>query len=430
MAGGTYLWEGVGTEPYLVGVGPVVPPPTPVNRVRVSRLKVTTTGTVDPPATNPRLSLVPGTYRPDLDQGGSIGVPVGPWNPAAIVPFQGDFTATSNGQIIENLEIFGRVNMRTFRGTIRNCIIWGNAYTTNGTETCCIFGSSDNLNGTIVEDCLIQGRGNVWCSGIRGGNFTVRRCEMRNLPDYVLFTSQLGNCTLEASWLHGGYFEEWPMSKAAVSQGGDGSHPYAGGYYTHVDGVQFHRGKNYDVNGNMIGGHRDPWDHHLNKAAELNAADDLYNASLLLKQEVNNGEANFIDNVKIRNNIFYGGASTLNITSPPGDAKSLWDLNALPADRASHGPKNYFTAQPAIYSDVDPTVMLRPARVGAQITNNQFVRSDWDNLLKTRLGNDGQIMDPNGQAYILRDPGLAIMSGYTFTDNGATVPIRAGKNNV
>lgn len=403
---GVYIWSGPGTEPILAGSGAVVTPPTPVNRVRVSRVVLTTTGAPITPTTNPRLALVPGDYNPKVDQGGAIGVPVGPWNPGVITAFNGDYTARSNATIA-NLEIFGRLNVGGFHPTITNCIVHGNAYSPTGTETACIYGAGDNLNGTIIEDTRIDGLSNVWCSGIRGGNYTLRRVEMKNVPDCVLLTSQLGNVTLEASWIHKGAFSEWTAATTDVAHGGDGTHPYGGSYYTHVDGVQFHRGKHHRIVGNFIGGVLEPWDHHTGHVTDINSGDCLYNSSILLKQEVSNGEADFVDDVIIEKNWLMGGMSTLNITSPAGDAS---------------GPKNYFIPQPASGTT--------PARVGVLIRNNRFPRSTWDDKLKTRLDNTGVIMDPSGQAYILRDPGLATLTGNVFDDDGSPVPIRAGKNNV
>lgn len=299
-----------------------------------------------------RRALVPGTYCPDATT-------TGPIPGTQLTRVDGDFIAGANGQVIENLEIFGSVNLKAFTGvTIRNCVIWGTMRT--GTDTAFIIFADDNGRGAIIEDCRLNGRGNVWCSGVRGGNYTMRRCEITNAPDGICLTSQVGNVTVEASWIHNGYFMEWTATTPNM--------PYAGAYYTHVDGVQFHRGRNYTFRGNMIGGSRFVAQHHTGYLDQIQGADDMYNSAFMIKQEVDNSTANKIENVLIENNWLCGGAATVNLTS---------------------GRDNDFS-----------TLVMR---------NNRFVRSTW-----------------GPQKYILSGPGLGRLSGNVFDDDGSAVPISKG----
>ena len=320
----------------------------------------TATGTVKTTGTAPtagtaaaRKALIPGTYRPDATT-------TGPVPGTALKQVQGDLTATANNQIIENQEIFGSINLKSFTGvTIRNCVIWGTLAT--GVDTAHIIFAGDNGRGAIIEDTRINGRGNVWCSAIRGGNYTMRRTEITNTPDGICLTSAIGNVTVEASWIHNGFFQEWTATTPNM--------PYAGAYYTHVDGVQFHRGKNYTFRGNMIGGSSYNAKHHTGHLADIRGADDMYNSAFMIKQEVDNTPANRIENVLIENNWLAGGQATLNLTT---------------------GNDNTFA-----------TTIIR---------NNRFIRST---------------TNPN-QLYILSGANLGKLTNNVFDDNGAPVTISKG----
>ncbi len=297
---------------------------------------------------------LPGTYRPD-------GTTTGPIPGTTLTTVSGDFNVTANNQLVQNLDINGRLNTGAFSNVVvRNCIIRGTAMTGADTETYCIISANDNSRGLLVEDCRIVGRGNPWCSATGSGNYTIRRTEISNTPDGLGLRSALGNVTAEACWIHNGYFLEWDATTP--------NRPAAGGYYTHVDGVQFHRGKNYVFRGNMIGGVRAPYDHHSGHQADIQAADDMYNAAFMIKQEVDNSLANKIENVLIEDNWLEGGASTINMAS---------------------GRDNDFSS--------------------TTIRNNRFIRSTW-----------------GAQYYILRPPGLGVFTNNVFDDDGTPVPITTG----
>ena len=301
-----------------------------------------------------RSQLVLGTYVPSRETTGRI-----PGSPA-VTRIDTDIKATANGQVFENLEVWGRINVGTFSNVVvRNCIVRGTAAT--GELVSLIYGSGDNLRGLLIEDCALAGRGNVWSGGMRGGNYTIRRTELTWLPDGLSFTSPLGNVNVEGCWIHNGMYAEWSATTP--------NPPYAGGYYTHVDGIQFHRGKNYTIRGNMIGGVRAVAKHHTSGASTtINNADDLYNSSLMIKQEVDDSLANKVENVLIEKNWFEGGQATINLASGRGN-------------------------------DFSTTV----------IRNNRFMRSTW-----------GQ------QYYILRSPGLGQFSNNVFDDDSSPVTISRG----
>lgn len=339
----------VDTEKVSVPYGVVIPPSSPLS-LEARRL------------------LVPGTYRPGPTTTGPIpGVP--------LRKVEGDLAATADNQIIENVDVNGRINVKTFKNVkIRNFISRGTI--ARGQDTAFIIGTGDNLNGAIIEDGLLIGPGNPWCSAMRGGNYAMRRVEVTNASDGICLTSAIGSVTVEGCWIHNGYYLEWDQATGATSQGGNNYNPYAGGFYTHADGVQFHRGKNYVIRGNMIGGARVPgWGKHHTGAALANAAgDDMFNAALMVKQEVDSTLANRIENVVIESNWLAGGSSTIN--HPAGNGNTF---------------------------------------ASTVIRNNRFIRSTWGEQLYILTP-----LDSYGK------PTVGVYSGNVFDDDGSPVPFSRG----
>lgn len=325
---------------------------------------------------NPRDSLVPGTYKPDATNTGPLPgtafTQVGSDGPTST-----DFIVSAHNQIVENLEIWGSIRVGTYNNvTIQNCIIHGTL--TRGSDTGAIILGGDNGRGLLIKDCKIEQRPNnhnEWCTAMRGGNYTILRTEISGFPDGLAWTSQLGNVVAESNWIHNGWFNEWTQAEAATSQGGNNYYPYAGSYYTHVDGIQFHRGKNYVIRGNMIGGVRVPGNHHMSPSEKdaINSGDDLFNAALMVKQEVDTQPINKIENVLIEKNWFAGGASTLNVT---------------------YGRDNLFE-----------TVVIQ---------DNKFMRPTWGQQYHILRGRDGS------------GTPVAVFTNNTFEDDGSPVPINWG----
>jgi F5/8 type C domain len=344
-----------------------------------------------------RDALVYGNYKPSA---ASVGpVPEVTLAQLGTPSTSTDFVVTENNQVVENLEIWGGVNLGSFSNvTVRNCIIHGTL--TRGSGTGHVFGSGNNLRGATIIDSALVGRpvtvpasyngvpnpdaGNVnraneWVGGVLGGNFTVLRTEIANTSDGIGLISQLGNVTVKGSWIHDGWMNEWPESQASPSSGTPKYYPYSSGtlHYTHVDGIQFHRGKNYTVVGNRIGGKRVIGSHNVtpSEKTQINSGDDMYNAALMIKQEVDDTAANKIENVLIDRNWFEGGASTINL---------------------SYARSNRFDT--------------------LTLSNNRFTRSTW-----------------GAQWYILRDNDgngtpIANLSNNVFEDDGTPVPIKRGAN--
>jgi hypothetical protein len=354
---GQVLLKSRGAQPRVVGVAPIVV------QYRMTRLRARSF--YSPTAS--RADLVYGSYDPAVDPANRVGVLASPARTRFPASGEGDFTASSNGQVIENLDVYGGIRLLSYSNVIvRNCAVYGTLAT--GTDTAMITFAGDNGRGLLIEDCRLEGRGNPWVSAMRGGGYTMVRTEVTNCTDGLALTSQVGNVTAEGCWFHNGLFMEWDATTPDM--------PYAGSYYTHVDGVQFHRGKNYVFRGNHIGGTRtnNPADgkaygHHTGNAANINAGDDLYNSCFMIKQEVDASQANKIENVLIEKNWLEGGTATVN--HPSGNGNDFATLT---------------------------------------FQDNKFIRN---------VGGD--------QIYILLSPSL--LAGYTnntFTDTGLPVPISNG----
>ncbi|MEJ7604393.1 MAG: discoidin domain-containing protein [Kofleriaceae bacterium] len=364
------------------------------NWASVSELRVTG-GALTKLTTAQRNALVYGQYKPDATNTGPV--PEVTLSQYGTPSTSTDFLVTANNQIVENLEIWGRVDLRSFTNVlVRNCIIHGTL--NRGVGSGHVFGSSNDLRGATILDTALVGRpvtvpasyngvpnpdaGNVnlaneWVGGVTGSNFTVLRTEIRNTSDGIGLNSQLGNVTAKGTWIHDGWFNEWTEEQGSPSGGPARYYPYSSGSprYTHVDGVQFHRGKHYTFVGNRIGGKRVIGAHNAtpSQKSQINSGDDMYNAAMMIKQEVDNTAANKLEHILIDRNWFEGGAATINIT---------W------------GRDNRFET--------------------LSFTNNKFARSTW-----------------GSQWYILRgrdDAGVPVgnFSNNVFEDDGSAVPITRG----
>lgn len=136
-------------------------------------------------------------------------------------------------------------------------------------------------------------------SGIRGGSGTVRRCEITNVQDGISIIQSAVNdadasfLTIEGNWIHKIIFYK-----------GNGHHQPEG---THSDGIQFHTGRNITIRGNRIGGPYDP--HGYAQNPSYNSGDDVYNAGIMLQQEVSSANNVRLENILIEKNVFEGGRS-------------------------------------------------------------------------------------------------------------------------
>lgn len=346
----------------------------------------------------PKVIVRPGGLRRIPEPPGGIFVAkdnplVGLTNPSAITPVGSLQTNTTydvggSNRTIRNLEFFGTVFNGSYTNTtLENCILHGTL--ARGVLNGVVQSNNDNHRGLTLRNCLVQGRAdlgtdttgtwgpigrplsNEWLNGLRGGNYNIYYCEFKSLTDYFSFTGYNSggiyrlDVTIDASWIHDGFFNEW--TKAEFDSG---YYPYAGSYYTHVDGVQFHRGKGATITRSYFGGvKRGNYNHHATPSQKnlINADDDLFNAGILIKQE-EGGAAKLIEDILIEWNIFEGGKSCFNIVSSDPNDPSLANKFSTTIVR-----NNYFVrALPG----VSQIYMLNGPNIGVIYDNFMYNETD------------------------------------------------------
>jgi hypothetical protein len=178
-----------------------------------------TTTTAAPTTTEaPRLVEASGGW-PDA---GSTGLR----DPALLKP-SGSVTVTTNGAVIENLDIKGMITINADNVTVRNVRV-----TNNGEKY--LISIATGRSGIVIEDVELDGR-RVATHGIVHGGYTARRVNMYAVGDGFRAGS---NTLIEDSWVHG--------------LGHDGAHDPS----PHLDAVQALGGSNITIRNNRLEG---PW---------------------------------------------------------------------------------------------------------------------------------------------------------------------------
>jgi hypothetical protein len=397
---GLYRWNG--TTYTRMGVNKTAPPPPP------------------PPSgffyANKNPTLVGPQLGPGIMQGGTGYTQVG--------GLQTDttFTVSADNMVYEGLEIWGIVENGTHVNTkFRNCILHG--FLTRGTLNAAVHSSGDNHRGLVLENCLLEGRGhlgvdttghwgpvgrqlsNEWCGGLRGGNYTLSYCELRTWPDFLALTGYgLGttaadgtqnygiNVTVDHTWMHDGWFMEWTSAEGSNTRADGGpisryypaapSNADQSNLYTHVDGIQFSRGKNFYMGYSYVGGLSSRVYQHNVVPSAVNAinnsCDDMYNSCGLIKQEYG-GKGPLLENIVIEFNCFEGSQAGLNIVTS--------SATIINQNNAAGVPNNF------------PTTFVR---------NNRSVRGD------------------SQQFYYLNGPGLGNYSNNIMDDTELPAKISPG----
>jgi hypothetical protein len=188
----------------------------------------------------------------------SSGGPTGPSNRAALQA-TGSLTITTDGAVVENVDVNGEIRVAAANVTIRNF------RANNVVHECC--------GGLVLEDGEIHGEQDPFADGVTGSNYTVRRLDIHNVVDAFKAGT---NTIIENSWIHDLNFVNF----------GDGS-------WTHNDGVQIMGGSNIVIRNNVF---------------ERNRG----NAAIFIDPDFG-----VIDDVVVENNILGGGGFTLySVPSP------------------------------------------------------------------------------------------------------------------
>lgn len=101
--------------------------------------------------------------------------------------------SSSNGQVIEGLNIAGTLTINHDNVTVKQCRVYGGGYFP------ITFGSG--VTGAVFEDCLFDGVGGTQYQGISEGSFvTVRRCNLLNYENHI--TGGVSNYTIVDCLFH------------------------------------------------------------------------------------------------------------------------------------------------------------------------------------------------------------------------------------
>jgi hypothetical protein len=183
-----------------------------------------------------REALVVGTYKPDATNTGLLGDPARP-----LTVVNGDYTASTAGAAIKDLEIRGRLIVTAANVTVDNCWVRGPA-TWPDADSGLVLCSNPSLN-LVLRDCLLQPQTpDERIDGIRYNGYTAIRCRILQVVDgLAMFSTSAGavNAYAYGCWIG-------PLTKFypdAVHTDG-----------THNDGVQLQGGSTAVIRGCRIDG--------------------------------------------------------------------------------------------------------------------------------------------------------------------------------
>jgi hypothetical protein len=145
-------------------------------------------------------------------------------DPSLLKP-SGSVTVTTNGAVIENLDIKGQISINADNVTIRNVRV-----TSNGEKYLITIASG--RSGIVIEDVELNGR-RITTIGVIGSGYTARRVNMYAVGDGFRAGS---NTLIEDSWVH--------------DLGHDGAHDPS----PHMDAVQSIGGTNITIRNNHLEG--------------------------------------------------------------------------------------------------------------------------------------------------------------------------------
>lgn len=338
-------------------------------------------------ASNPRSSLVPGTYKPDNTNTGHVGVSL---------PKQGTTSTTTvvfgtAGAVYENLEIYGDIRITAADITIRNCYLRGGSHKPGGASAVIDCNSAAVFN-LLVEDCTIDPHvPSVNRDGMVGHEYTARRVRVKNTIDGfgVFQTDKVAavtgindaNVTVEGCYTSdlAYFYPDYKVGSSGATWHTDG---------THNDGLQIQGGGNIHVIGNYfeMSGHKGPgsldsptkpWMHTIGHA----------NGSGTIIQ--GNADATPLGpNVVVEKNWYWGGLCHLQLQPgtyavknnkhsrvtakrPAGAAGEAWSGTWIIATSTAYATDTIvdgiFTGTPSSVWEDDGTLLVQPAASGIRI---------------------------------------------------------------
>lgn len=302
-------------------------------------------------AVNGRESLVVGTYKPDATTTGLIGGSI----LTAVHPANDNLSVTTDGTILEDLDIFGRVSVAAANVTIRRCKIRGRSATTSegliqATSAACL-----NL---VVEDCLlVPDYPSYWLTGILGHDYTARRCDISRVVDpFGAYNTHSPGAPLKVSIL-GNYAHDFSYYSPC---------PYQSDDQTHNDGIQIQGGTGATIIGNNISAY------YATDVGTNNQPRPQALSCILFNNNVGNTGKHVIED-----NWMGGGYIAVNCGGAPGvDLGRMW-RNKFNGDHA------------AISSGIPHTITLRADQIcdaGENTSNQNIFESTGEPVLVRRNG--------------------------------------------
>ena len=182
---------------------------------------------------------------------------------------RGDLIIRTPGQVVDGLEVHGRINVEAPNVTIRNTRV----IVPTGSETAGISNNNDNGAGMLVSNVEVLAENAApGVNGVVGHDFTLEDSEIHHVTDQVHITGS--NVIVRDNWFHDNYHF--------------GSDPYHDGGPSHDDSIQIIGGGNITIADNRFTG--------------------AYNAGVQITQSISD-----VTGVTIRDNLLGGGGCTVNI---------------------------------------------------------------------------------------------------------------------
>lgn len=182
---------------------------------------------------------------------------------------RGDLVVRTAGQVVDGLEVHGRISVEAPNVTVRNTKV----IVPTDSETAGISNNNGNGAGMLISNVeVLAANAAPGVNGVVGHDFTLEDSEIHHVTDQVHITGS--NVIVRDNWFHDNYHFE--------------SDPYQDGGASHDDSIQIIGGSNITIADNRFTG--------------------AYNAGVQITQSIS-----AVSDVTIRDNLLGGGGCTVNI---------------------------------------------------------------------------------------------------------------------
>lgn len=246
------------------------------------------------------------------------------------------------GTTLQDLDIFGRVIVRTSGVSIINCRIRGDNVTSGNQGL--VDARHVSCSGLTVQDCtLVPDYPSVWYTGIIGHDYNASGCDVYNVVDafgvYNTYTTGLANVTISGNWGHD--FHVYTPD------------PNHSDNKTHNDGVQIQGNGGVTITGNFL-------DMYPGASSNTTGA----TSAVMINER--SGQC---PSVSIVDNWLSGGAATINAADADLTSTTSLTITGNRFDRAA-GFKIYLTTA------VTATGLPTAAGWGTDTTNGNVYDDD------------------------------------------------------